>query len=240
MKSYSQGRWFPKYWGWFEAPHDVSGYAAATFFSYEKTDAPGFRRKETLTSVIDLSLDLETIKGRMRKNFVVKQMERGERRGIVVSAGEDMREFYPLYAAFAQSMGFVRIPKRTLEENGILFLAQYEKQIIAAGVFIGDGAAIRAWVLASKRLGGADGRLRDVIGEANRLILWEAIRFAKAAGYRRFDLGGIAPDSDNAGWRAVAEFKEAFGGERIPAYYYHKVYAPLSRLVAKARGYLRP
>ncbi len=238
MKSYVQGRVFPKYWGWFEAPHEVKGFAAATFLSYEKVDALGFRRKETLTSVIDLSESLETVFSRMRKSFIRKQIEQGKRRGIVVEKSDDFASFYPLYSAFSKKMNFERVPKSTLAGNGILFIAKHEGKILAGGVFIGDGVDMRAWVLASLRVGNASGRERDMIGEANRMIIEKALMCAKEAGYRQFDLGGIAPDAENAGWRAVAVFKEAFGGVRIPAYYYHKVYSPLSRMIAKLRRFV--
>lgn len=238
MKSYVQGTILKKYWGWFENPHEVGGFSAATFFSYDKSDVQGFHCKETLTSVIDLSKTLEEIYSAMRKSFIQKQIEQGARRGIVAEESDDFSSFYPLYADFAQRMGFERIPRFVLEKNGTLFLAHREGKLLAGGVFIGDGKHLRAWVLASKRLKENQGRERDLIGGANRIIVWEAIKFAKKTGHQVFDLGGIAPDSDNAGWKAVAEFKEAFGGKRIPAYYYHKLYSPLLRFKANIRRYL--
>lgn len=237
MISYTQGTLLKKYWGWFERPRNVEGFAAATFFSYEKTDVPGFHRKETLTSIIDLSQSEDEIWSSMRESFIRKQIEQGRRRGITVTQSRDFRSFYPLYARFSKTMAFERIPRSVLEKQGILFLAHHEGHLLAGGVFIGDGKYIRAWVLASQRFE-QSGRMRDLIGQANRLVVWEAIKYAKENGYRHFDLGGIAPDSENKGWRAVAEFKEAFGGKRIPAYYYHRVYSPLLRFKASLRRYL--
>jgi len=95
----------------------------------------------------------------------------------------------------------------------------------------------RAWVLASKRLDNVSGRFREIIGQANRMVIWQAIMFAKDHGYRSFDLGGIAPDDDNKEQRSLAEFKEAFGGERKKAYYYFKVYSRLLKFLMKLKGF---
>lgn len=237
MIAYTQGTLLKKYWGWFEAPHDVSGFSAATFFSYEKKDIPGFHRKETLTSMIDLLQSEDDIWSSMRESFIRKQIEQGKRRGITVTESKDFSSFYPLYTTFAKEMNFEKVPRAILEKNGILFLAHHEEHLLAGGVFIGDGEYMRAWVLASGRFE-KSGRMRDLTGQANRLVVWEAIKFAKENRYRQFDLGGIAPDSENPGWKAVAVFKEAFGGKRAPAYYYHRVYSPLLRIKANMRRFL--
>jgi len=176
----------------------------------------------------------------MRESFVRKQIEQGSRRGIEVRPGQpaDFPAFYALYRAFSRRMSIGRAASAALAEQGTLFVAFYDGALIAGGEFIGDGEHLRAWVLASGRAD-RSGRMRDIIGSANRMILWEAIRWAKQNGYRGFDLGGIAPDSSDPHLRGVAAFKEAFGGTRVVSYYYYKVYSPLLRLWMSARRLLR-
>ena len=232
MKKYTEGIFFKKYWEWFSTPHDVPGVAIANFFSYESADVPGFKRKESLTSVIDLSQSLEQIWKKMRKKFLREQIEKGNRKGVVATESKNFGAFMPMYDRFTRRSDFDAISETALR-NGLLFLASFEGQPIAGGVFVVDGKNMRALALASERLDEKNGRRRDIIGEANRIVIWAAISYAKDKGYSLFDLGGIAPDSENAHWRAVAIFKEAFGGERKKAYYYHKIY---SRIMCAVRA----
>lgn len=237
MKRYTVGTVFKKSWEWFAVPHEVAGVAIANFFSYEPVDILGFKRAEGLTTAIDLSRTSEDIWANMRKRFVREQIERGQRRGVVAGASNDFSAFQAMYQGLSRTLSFDTIAPGILQENGILFLAHYEGKPIAGGVFIGDGTFMRALALASTRHEGG-GRMRDIVGGANRLVIWEAIRYAKAHGYSLFDLGGIAPDSENPGTRAIAVFKEAFGGERRRQYYYAKIYSPLLRLWMRVRRFL--
>ena len=94
---------------------------------------------------------------------------------------------------------------------------------------------IRAWALASLRVGEKDGKIRDIIGQANRMIIWEAIKHAKSEGFEFFDLGGINPNSEKQKDIFLAQFKEAFGGERKECFYYYKVYSKLLKFLMKLR-----
>ena len=95
---------------------------------------------------------------------------------------------------------------------------------------------MRALVLASGHHGG-DGKERELIGQANRLLLWQAIKYAKESGRQYFDLGGISPQSKNPKLVSLAEFKEAFGGQRQKCYYYFKVYSPLIKWWMRLRRF---
>ncbi len=228
MKTYTIGLFFKKQWVWFARPQDMPGVSVINVFSYDRVDVPGFKCKEGLTSVIVLSQSLEEIWQKMRKKFIREQIERGKRRGLTAMPSDDFGAFDAMYSRFTKQMSFEALSSNALR-NGILFLAFFDSKPIAGGVFIADGVHIRALALASRRHDEESGRMRDIIGEANRLVVWEAIRYAKEKGYALFHLGGIAPKSSNTGWRAVADFKEAFGGERRAQYYYTKVYSLLLR-----------
>lgn len=239
MNAYVETKIFRKYWGWFAAPQDISNVAIANFFSYEKYDVPGFHRTSGLTSVIDLSRSLEDIWLGMRNGFIRKQIEQGQRRGIAVQQGGDFDEFYALYRTFARRMQFQCVQRVSLRDHGILFTACHDSALLAGGVFIGDGTYLRAWALASAGDEyGQGGRMRELKGAANRLVLWEAIRWAKAQGYRAFDLGGMGPDDPNPHERGIAAFKEAFGGVRVDQHYYFKVYSHILRLWMAVRRQL--
>lgn len=226
MKSYFYRRFpFRHRWVWFGRPQDERGVALLNVFSYDDVDAPGFKKKAGWTSVIDLNQSLEEIKAKFRQKFVVEQMEKGERKGVVVKQDSNFAGFYPLYKNFRALKKIARDRYAILKRDGILFSVYCEGEMVAGGIFIGDGEHLRAWVLASKRLDGVSGPEREAVGQANRLVIWEAIKYAKGHGYRRFDLGGINPAALDRGEQGLAEFKEAFGGERVQTFYYTKVYS---------------
>ncbi len=236
MKSYFYpSLFFKKKWVWFSDPGDVSNTDMVTFFSYNNVDKEGFKKKKGLTTVIDLSQDLDILWSNMRKKFIRKQIKRGEKKGIIVKQNNDFRTFKPVYLNLRRGKNLNKVNYKVLRESGLLFLAYYKQRVIAGGVFITDGINIRAWVLSSIRFRAESGKFKEIIGQANRMVIWEAIKHAKSQGCRIFDLGGIKPDSLNKSRRAVAEFKEAFGGKRKNCYFYSKIYSRLLKSWLKFR-----
>ncbi len=223
-----------KEWFWFTRPVDVGGLAMVNFFSYEKVSAPGFKIKEGLTTAIDLTQSLETIWSNMRETFIREQIKRGQNNGIVVEHDDNFADFKTIYDDFRLKKGLPREKYETFL-NGTLFSAYYDSRMLAGVVYVGDGESFRAWQIASARLSD-DSKINGIIGRANRLVVWEAIKYAKEAGFKRFDLGGINPDSKDPGTVRIAEFKEAFGGIRIPCYFYSKIYSPLLRYYNRLRN----
>ena len=220
---------FRKCWVWFANPENHPNCDLLTVFSYNDREAPGFRKKEGLTTVIDLSLPEETLWGNMRQKFVQKQIKRGERNGVRVHKDENFSEFKKLYNNFRKGKNLPHDSMKAFRDHGVLFSAYYKRQMVAAGIFVCNGEHVRAWSLASVRLGKLDGQMRDVVGQANRMVIWEAMKYFRSLGVRYFDLGGINPDSQKSEDISLAEFKEAFGGVRTNTYYYRKINSRLFR-----------
>lgn len=240
IKNYSYGFIFPnflkKYWFWFADPFDIKGAAMTNFFSYNRVNAEGFRSKDGLTSVIDLLQDIETIRSKMRNNFIIKQIRKGERNGVVIKQDDNFREFRKIYDVFRKSKNLPKDNFSVFEKNCLLFSAYYNDKMIAGGVFVSDGENIRALVLASlRKVSGS--KEREIIGQANRMVIWEAIKYAKNTGHKLFDLGGISVESKDKSELSLAEFKESFGGERKKCYYYHKIYSKLLKFWIKIRRF---
>ncbi len=225
---------FRKKWIWFDKPSDDSRSDIINVFSYDNVDAPGFKKKRGLTTVIDLTESLDTLWQNMRQSFIRKQIDKGKANGIVIKQDENFRGFKTIYQKFRRQK---RLPKDKFEvfKTGILFNAYYNDELIAGGVFIADRDNMRAWVLASKRFNDKDGKMREIVGQANRMLLWEALQYAKGSGRKVFDLGGINPDSENLGEKSLAEFKEAFGGKRTDSYYYTKINSKILRYIRKIK-----
>lgn len=230
---------FKQQWHWFESPHDVPGVDAVVFFSYDDIEASGFKKKRGMTSIIDLREDLDVLWGKARKGFVRQQIEKGKRNGIRVARDDNFKTFKKIYTVFRKNKGIPKDRFSVFKKNGVLFSAYWGGYMVAGGIFISDGVYCRAWALASKRYDGADGRMREIVGQANRLVLWEAITYAKNTNHSFFDLGGINPDSPRQDEKSLAEFKEAFGGKRKEVFYYRKTYSLLLRLYLFLRKYIR-
>ena len=236
---YKWGLWdslfLVKHWFWFTNPKDIPGSAMVNFFTYQDIKLSGFHKKEGLTTIIDLNKPLPEIYNNFRVNFIQKQIRRGERNEIIVKHDLDFKNFKSLYFKFRKSHKLPKERLKPIKEVGEFFSAYYRGKVIAGGLFITNGIVMRAWALASQV--GDQTLSREIIGQANRLVLWQAIKYAKAIGCIEFDLGGISPESPNRHLRTLSEFKEAFGGSRRKNFYYYKIYSPLIRFWMRFRGF---
>ena len=227
---------FKKKWVWFSQPFDISGADMVTFFSYDDIEIDGFKKKSGYTSIIDLGKDVDHIWAGMRKKFVRKQITKGELNGIKVVRDKNFSAFKKIYSTFRKNKNIGKDSYGAFVKEGILFSAYMEDQLIAGGVFLADEEYMRAWALASKRLNGLSGPEREIVGQANRMIIWEAIKFAKQNGCKIFDLGGINPSSQKSEDKSLLEFKEAFGGDRKRHFFYSKIYSRILLFLLKMRS----
>lgn len=94
----------------------------------------------------------------------------------------------------------------TKTPNLRLYLAEFEREYIAGALvmYFGDTAVY---------LHGASGQKhRNVM--APYLLHWSIIRQAREMGFAMYDLGGIAPQGDEAHpWTGITRFKKGFGGD---------------------------
>lgn len=104
---------------------------------------------------------------------------------------------------FAHEAGYYRT-MASFDPNFIkLILAEYEGQVIAAGLFcFCEPTAIYMH-------GASANEFRNTM--APYLLQWEAIRQAKSGGFKYYDFYGI----DAQKWPGVTRFKEGFGGTEI-------------------------
>lgn len=227
---------FRKEWHWFEDPKDIPGVAVLNFFSYKNVSLAGFKKKAGLTTIIDLTQPEEVLWENMRKKFIREQINKGYHNGIQVKIGIDWRDFARIYTNFRETKLIGRDNPRIFMHT--LVVGAYHKgRLIAGGSFIHDDTNVRALSLASLRFSGS-GKMREIIGQANRLVLWETMRCLKERGFLFFDLGGINPESGHKVDQTLAEFKEGFGGVRQLGYYYTKVNSPLLKLLLRFRRIL--
>lgn len=168
------------------------------------------------TIVIDLDQPEDTILAQMKPKgrYNIKV---AEKHGVVVRASRDIDAFYSLVSDTSSRDGFTPLPKdhyhRFLEHlpGSLLLLAYSPEQEPIAGLLnvLWNKQAIYYY--------GASSHAHRA-SMAPYLLQWEAIKFAKKAKCRTYDLLGIAPSSDADGshpWRGITAFKEKFGGRVV-------------------------
>ena len=227
-------------------PYDVDGYDVLTFqYCKNKVDVDGFTLvKEHFTSIIDLTKDLDTIWRNIYKN-TRRLINKAGRDGIKIRINENYDEFYQVFDSFMKKKKFAPLfgifkafgvgglSLETMKKYGTLFVAVYNDEVLAGSFHLENLSSINAWVGASKRLD-ADKEKAKLIGEANRLIHWEAIKYAKEKGIKEYDFGGIFSDEEvkkDRMKRGIRSFKLKFGGKTVVRYQYQKIYSKTYKLL---------
>lgn len=208
----------------------MKGYAAVTFNSCDKKiDNNGFTLIEFCTLIIDLKRDLDTIWKDMSKSSCRYAIKKAKKDGIEVKTNTNYEEFIILNNSFRDAKKLSKSYINDIElmkKIGTLFVSKLDDEILGGNFFINDGKNMRWLIGASKRLE-VDKKKATLIGNANKLIIWEAMKFGKKNGINTFDLGGFSLDKNNHEKMRINSFKKGFGGELKTFYYYSKSYSKL-------------
>lgn len=211
--------------------------------------ASPYANQPRATIAVDLTQDLDTILLQMRKQ-TRRDIRRAGRKGVTVRRGslEDLPAFYKLMEITGQRGEFsprmreyYRHEWQTFarSKQSVLLMAFYQDQLLAMQMayYFGKHAAA---------FHGASSREHTKLCP-NHLLVWEAIKWAKALGCETYDLWGIPPEVGQAvhegrepptprrtdGLWGVYHFKSGFSKDIV--YYvgaYDSVYFPfLYRLI---------
>jgi len=218
-------------------PHDIDCCDILKFhYCKNKINAKGFTCQKDLTSVIDLTQDLDTIWRNMDKKSTRYRIKRAQREGIKIRINEGYDQFFQIYRSFIQKKGIKSLfdvfgvgsaTLETMKKYGTLFVAEYDGEILVGTIYLEDNSNMEAWIGASKRLE-ADRAKVSIISNASRLIDWEAIKYAKGKGIKEYDLGGLWPKEEaetDRTKKGINSFKLSFGGEIVTRYSYQKIYS---------------
>ena len=218
--------------------------------------ASSYTNQPRATIQVDLTRDLDDILKQMRKQ-TRRDIRRAVREGVTVRMGdcEDLPAFCDLMRVTGRRSGFSSLIPEYYEQEGqafadneqaALLMAFYHDRLLAVQMVfrLGEHAAFFHE--------GSSGECADL--GSNHLLVWEAIKWAKAQGCRTYDLWGIPdevgqavfdgkepPRSDRTdGLWGVYRFKSGFSKKIV--YYigaYDYVYLPplyaLMKLVNKDR-----
>ena len=217
---------------WFsEIPFDIIGYDGVTFHACTKDlDIKGFSKEEFTTLVIDLTQDLDTIWNKMEKSSC-RRIKNAQKADVIIRVNQGYDTFFKINSEFRKLKGLpeYNVDVEYMKKNGILFLTEFQGTIIGGQFYLSDGKNVR-WLLgASRRL--EDTTIRPIMSNSYRLLIWEAIQYAKEKGMITFDMGGYytgeKPDAQKEG---INTFKKSFGGELVTHYIYRKDYSKIYSL----------
>ncbi len=204
------------------------------------------------TYMIDLTASEEMLWERMegRARTAVRKSERTD---LVFSPSEDHDRFAELYFAMAARTGLVPEPadffarmKAIAAPAGVVKLVALSRPHVSAETPDSGVHDVLAAALLSTvgdvvvYLWGASAPDAGAVC-ANERLQWEAIRWARAAGYRTYDLGGATADAPAGSKKAgIARFKRQFGGELVPLPGTHaRVLDPWATRAARAMRRIR-
>jgi len=218
-------------------PQDIKNCDYLNFqYCKNKVNLKGFTCKKEYTSIIDLTQELDTIWQNMDKKSVKYRINRAQREGIKIRKNENYEEFFQLYRSFIEKkrlksifdvFGVGSINIDTMKKYGTLFVAEYNKEILAGFLFLEDDSNIKAWIGASKRFD-SDRTKVKMSSNADRLVDWELIKYAKDKGIKEFDLGGLWSKEEEAKdveKKGINSHKLELGGKIITCYSYQKFYS---------------
>lgn len=185
------------------------------------------------TVMLDLTKSEEELLADMRRQTRY-EVRRADKLGIKVEKSDSeeiFKEFHKIQAETARRQNFVPPDLKTLLaerealDSEIYVAKNAEGKSVAYGLIIKDGYEADYYEAASTELN------RKLPGAY--ALLWQAIRDLKAAGFKRFNLWGIAPvGQPNHRYAGVTTFKTGFGGEIVE-------YVPAHDLIISRVKYLK-
>lgn len=127
------------------------------------------------------------------------------------------KDFYDRFARTKQVSACNNSKMSALAKRNALLLSYAKDRngaLLVGHAYIVDHylGRIRLLYSASHFRNGFSPTERNAIGMANRFLHWQDILYCKDAGYKTYDLGGVALASSDLQKMAIARFKTEFGG----------------------------
>ena len=193
-------------------------------FQQRSSPAPGARWKYFYNYFVDLTQSIEQLTEQLNKDTAYK-IRRARERDQIVCESCDPRDpvaldrFEEMYNPFAAVKGLSHLDRgrinamaaagvldlsvaRDSQGNALVWHANHRDPRRASQTF----SASHYWKF-------DDSAARNLIGRANRYLIWSDILRYKEQGLKCFDFGGWYPGTTDAALLRINEFKKGFGGE---------------------------
>lgn len=187
----------------------------------EMFQSEGYNFIPFYTIIVDLTRPLEQIWAALDKQ-ARWGVRKAERLGVEVSVANTWREwkeYYDLHVLHSRESHYSTDPYSFFEEMfklhsknmSRLFLARFNKQIIAGSLFL---------VYKKNMIFLQNASLRKFLKyNPNNLIQWESIKWAKEHGVEHYDINGL-PWEKTPYLRGIYQYKKRWDGRVMPQYYY--------------------
>ena len=232
---------FTTYTIWFsELPFEIDGVSGVTFMSCpSRLDLTGFKVREHPTMIFDLNRPLDALWKGVGKTSR-QRINKAEREGVKIHVDAFHEEFIRLNDRFRKLKGLppYSVSSEYMKKYGVLFTATLDGELLAGCFNLADEMNMRGMIGATARLE-VEPEKKGLVSNANRMLEWEMVKYAKNKAMDTYDLGGYytgdLPDNEKAN---INEFKSSFGGEFVMRYDYQKDYSPLLRGIRSAKNAL--
>jgi hypothetical protein len=234
---------------WFEEDPAATTPVDWVVYNRRSRPVPGARCRETFNSAIDLTRTVDDLKAQLNTDNAYKIRRARERDNIVCEVCDPrnaavLDQFQDMYNSFAALKGLQPLPRRRVDS----LIAAGRFDLSAARDPRGDVLVFHGNYRASHRATSLytvslyrkvdDSATRNLIGRANRYLVWSDLVRYKAQGLTCFDFGGWYHGTD-AGMLKINEFKRGFGGEIIREFQCERIVTLKGRLVLSVAAWLK-
>jgi lipid II:glycine glycyltransferase (peptidoglycan interpeptide bridge formation enzyme) len=213
-------------------------YDVITNHSYENWgDIKGYRKNKCLTTIIDLSQDIDVIWKKFNRQHK-RHIRRAENNGTNVTVNKYYDEFYQINKKFLQQKKFADLSRvnilssQFMQKYGILFIAENQGEILGGNLYFHDkDNALLVGSAYKNKENTTENKKRST--DINCYLHWEAMQYLKNLGITNYDLGDVSSDNININHhlKGGEYFKRCFGGDVIPRYQYLKFNSRFNKLL---------
>ncbi len=162
-------------------------------------------------------------------------IKEAEKIGVKINLNQNYEEFFEINLLFRKNKGLNTYSESVefMKKYCTLFTAEFDGEILLGHLFLEDKNNIRALISGSKRFNVDKEKVR-LIANANKLSIWNAIKYAKDKGIKEYDMGGYyTGEKKDVQKENINIFKKSFGGKLVTHYVYEKDYSKLFTLTKK-------
>jgi len=174
----------------------------------------------------------------MSSTFCRRAIKHAEANDIKIKLNQNYEKFFEINQLFRKKKGLNVISESIefMKKYGTLFVTEFNGEILLGHLYLEDKNNIRLLSAGSKRLN-VDKEKAKFISNANKLTVWNAIKYAKEKGIKEFDMGGYyTGEKKDIQKENINIFKKSFGGKLVTHYIYEKDYSKLFTLTKKIYG----
>jgi len=210
------------YENWFQYKYrlvDVIGLNK--YWHVKKSDRNPIPAVKEINHTVELCLeqDLETITTNFSKQ-IRQQARIAETEGTTCVFSSDIDKFVDFFNDFAKKKNIPLTSRRRVEELGDGFrisFAMNNGELLATHSYLVDEETgiVRHYHAATRRL---DDQIdKNLIGRANKYLTVKNIQLFKEEGFKIFDFGGYAKDTNDESLKGINNYKLLFGGKVVEA-----------------------